>query len=95
MPTSATSCITRKATGPTVAELKKGSKDPNVQDLMKVDKAFMSFPLVGYEVVFNSLLTASSEHRIDRKGRKKKEKIQQNLLSVFYDHEKTLFRLNL
>ena len=64
---------------------------------MKVDKAFMSFPLVGYEVVFNSLLTASSEHRIDRIGRKKKEKekIQQNLLSVFYDHEKTLFRLNL
>ena len=41
MPTSATSCITRKATGPTVTELKKGSKDPNVQDLMKVDKAIM------------------------------------------------------
>ena len=41
---------------------------------MKVDKAIMSFPLVGYEVVFNSLLTASSEHRIDRKGRKKKRK---------------------
>ena len=63
---------------------------------MKVDKAIMSFPLVGYEVVFNSLLTASSEHRIDRIGRKKKkekEKIQQNLLSVFYDHEKNSLSL--
>ena len=57
---------------------------------MKVDKAIMSFPLVGYEVVFNSLLTASSEHRIDRIGRKKKKKkkTQQKLLSVLYDHEK-------
>ena len=62
---------------------------------MKVDKAIISFPLVGYKVVFNSLLTASSEHRIDRIGRKKKEKekIQQNLLSVLYDHEKNSLSL--
>ena len=97
LPTSATSCITRKATRPTVAELKKGSKDPNVQDLMKVDKAIMSFPLVGYKVVFNSLLTASSEHRIDRIGRKKKKKKKHSRTykAFFMTMKKTLFRLNL
>ena len=79
LPTSATSCITRKATGPTVAELKKGSKDPNVQDLMKVDKAIMSFPLVGYEVASSFQFTSHGliwasyrSHRAKKKKKKKK-----------------------
>ena len=97
MPTSATSCITRKATGPTVAELKKGSKDPNVQDLMKVDKAIMSFPLVGYEVASSFQFTSYSliwaSYRSHRAKKKEKEKTQQNLLSVFYDHEKNSLSL--
>ena len=79
LPTSATSCITRKATGPTVAELKKGSKDPNVQDLMKVDKAIMSFPLVGYKVASSFQFTSHGliwasyrSHRAKKKKKKKK-----------------------
>lgn len=45
----------RKCIAPTVTGLKKGSKHPNVQDLVKFNKTIILFALVGYEIGYGQL----------------------------------------
>ena len=48
---------------PTVAELKKGSEYPNIQDLVKFNKTFIPFVLLEYDFSYNQLVTNSYPKR--------------------------------